>query len=99
MAAINECLWCKTDIAESREVWIERQSNGDGCDEWSGVFCGDEHASLWVAKPFKPATAFQEEDWRDTAFMFGCLSVLALMFGAFVIGVIVSGSWIIDRIG
>jgi hypothetical protein len=98
MAAINQCLWCKNDIAENREIWIERQSNDDG-HEWHGVFCGDEHASLWVAKPFEPPIVFAEEDWRDTAFIFGCLSVLAFAFGAFVIGVIVAASWIIDRIG
>lgn len=98
MVASNQCLWCKNDIAEKHEVWIERQSNDDG-HEWSGVFCGNEHASLWVAKPFEPAIEFVEEDWRDAAFIFGCLTFLALAFGAFVIGVVVSVDWIIDRIG
>jgi hypothetical protein len=98
VAAINQCLWCKSDIAEKQEVWIERQSNDNG-HEWSGVFCGDEHASLWVAKPFEPASEFVQEDWRDTAFIFGCLVALALAFGAFVIGVVVIAGWIIHRIG
>lgn len=98
MAAINQCLWCKSDIAEKHEIWIERQSNADGY-EWSGVFCGDEHASLWVAKPFESESEFVEEGWRDVAFISGCLTVVALAFGAFVIGVVVSVSWVIDRIG
>ena len=98
MAAINQCLWCNADAVEDREVWIERQSNRDGAHEWSGVFCGDEHASLWVAKPFKPPHVFVEEDWRDTAFVFGCLSMVAIAFALFVIGAIVSVGWVLDRI-
>lgn len=92
----EQCLWCKADVNAGAEVWIERQTDFGTPEEWSGVFCGDEHAAKWVAKPFEASVYNAEQTWKDTAFMFGCLSILAVLAVVTAIGLVVSVEWLLD---
>lgn len=87
------CLWCGMEINEADEVFIERSKEADDYEPWSGVFCGDEHASLWVAKPFSKVRETSDEGILDLFFVAGCLSVFV---GLFCLGAVVAGSWILD---
>lgn len=100
MAKTRElCLWCGIEISDADEVFIERQKDADGYEGWNGSFCGDEHASLWVAKPFPNPREFSDaEGLADTLFMVGCLSVLILGVGFFGIGAVVACGWIINTL-
>lgn len=98
---IEQCVWCKIDIADgdSEKVWIERQKQSHTEYEWQGVFCGDEHASMWVAKPFDPdPVAHASDSWQDTAFTIGCITTL-LLFGTFTaVGLVFSARWVLALI-
>lgn len=94
---MDTCVWCKNEINAGDEVWIERMIPDE--PEYSAVFCGDEHASLWVAKPFDPAPEGYDDTWQDTVFVVGCLSVLALICILTAVGAVESIGWLVDVLG
>lgn len=85
------CLWCGMEINEADEVFVERSKEADDYEPWSGAFCGDEHASLWVAKPFPKARETSDEGILGPFFFAGCLSVFAVCVGLFGLGAVVAG--------
>ena len=74
------CDWCKNTVLDSESVWLELNREDD---EFSGVFCGTEHASLWAAKPYETTWQGGQQHWWSSL---GCASLLLFVILLLVVG-------------